>query len=76
MVSMRVVAFFAQKVFIISFGQIGMMFLLCFFYLFTGKYIKQDYFYPIFLFFIGVLFPIEGIGWNYLEITGQDLCFI
>jgi|TARA_B110000495_G_C22686947_1_gene405119 hypothetical protein len=32
------VDFFAQKFFIISFGQVGLMFLLCFFCLFTGKY--------------------------------------
>ena len=37
-VSMRWWNFFAQKVFIISFGQIGLIFLLCFFYLYTGKY--------------------------------------
>ena len=35
---MGVVTFFAQKVFIISFGKIGLMFLLCFFCLFTRKY--------------------------------------
>ena len=50
-----------------------MFFLLCFFCLFTGKYklgLLLSYFS------IGVLFPIEGIGWNCLEIMGQDLCFI
>ena len=34
----EMVEFFTQKVFIISFGQVGLMFLLCFFCLFTGKY--------------------------------------
>ena len=74
-VSMRWWNFFAQKVFIISFGQICLIFLLCFF-ICIPENIKPDYFYPIFLFSIGVLFLIEGIGWSCLEIMGQDSCFI
>ena len=34
----EVMTYFTQKVFIISFGQIALMFFLCFFCLFTGKY--------------------------------------
>ena len=69
----EIVTFFTQKVFIISFGHIGLIFLLCFFCLFTGKYklgLLLSYFS------IGVLFAIEVIGWNCLEVIEQDLCFI
>ena len=69
----EIVTFFAQKVFIISFGQIGLIFLLCFFCLFTGKY-KTGLLLSYIS--IGVLFTIEGIGWSCLELMGQDSCFI
>ncbi|MEK9629608.1 MAG: hypothetical protein VW455_11385 [Nitrospinota bacterium] len=45
--------FFSQKVFLISFGQIGLMFLLCFFCLISGRYKTGLLFSYFFIFYWG-----------------------
>ena len=63
--------FFSQKVFLISFGQVGLMFLLCFFCLFSGKYktgLLLSYFFIFYCGFVSnrghwlELFGDTGIG--------------
>mgnify|MGYP006928160620 CR=1 FL=1 len=62
---------FTQKVFLISFGQIGLMFLLCFFCLITGRYktgLLMSYFFIFYWGFVSnrmywmELFGGEGMG--------------
>ena len=69
----EMVEFFCAKGFYNFFRTNLFDFFAMFFYLYTRKY-KTGLLLSYFS--IGVLFPIEGIGWNCLEIMGQDSCFI
>ena len=71
----EMVEFFCAKGFY-SFFRTNRFDVFAMFFVCIPENIKPDYFYPIFLFSIGVLFLIEGIGWSCLEIMGQDSCFI
>jgi hypothetical protein len=69
------VEFFSQKVFIISFGQIGLMFLLCFFCLFTGRY-KTELLLAYFSILYWGFVSNRGHYCSCLEIMIQDSCYI
>jgi len=64
----EMVEFFSQKVFIISFGQIALMFLLCFFCLYSGKYKMGLLLSYFFIFYWGF---VSNRG-HWLELFGDN----
>tara|TARA_B100000745_G_C20140321_1_gene390939 strand:- start:1646 stop:1861 length:216 start_codon:yes stop_codon:yes gene_type:complete len=60
--------FIANKVFFISLGQIGFMFLTCFLCLLYGKYKTGLLISYFFIFLLGALFPTVFTGWKCLVI--------